>query len=362
MWITSSLSTALTPTVVALGNFDGIHEGHRRVIGPILKAVPSDSQSSQAVGDSVVSFNQLYLENCNFRDQENQFVFIEEASAISNVALDKMKEDASTYTTVVTFHPHPQEFFTGQPRKLLTPLNEKILQLRSLGIKQLVLLPFDRGLVDLSPQQFVEKILVQHLHTTRISIGEDFRFGRDRSGSALDLRAIAANFGIAVDIVSLQTSQGERISSSGIRQALQQGDLQRANRLLGDPYRLIGKVVSGQQLGRKLGFPTANLKLPSEKFLPCWGVYAVRVYLPHCRQTQKTVLGVMNIGCRPTVSNTEPTVEVHLLDWAGDLYGQNMIVSLERFLRPEQKFASIARLTAQIQADCALAREKLLTT
>lgn len=307
MWLTSSLAKALTPTAVALGNFDGLHRGHRRVIEPILHSTEH------------------------------------------------------AYATVVTFDPHPYEFFTGQTRALLTPLNEKVQQLTCLGVEQLVLLPFDGELAALSPQEFVEKILMQQLRSQHISVGEDFCFGKQRSGTASTLQAIAANLGIAVTIVPLHTCEGERISSSSIRQALEQGDLKRVESLLGRPYALTGSVVKGQQLGRTIGFATANLQLPAEKFLPRQGVYAVRVFIEPASPVPPALssLGVMNIGYRPTVNGTYPTVEVHLLDWAGDLYGKTMTVQLEKFLRPEQKFNSLEALKAQIQIDCATARSIL---
>lgn len=295
MWITSSPTETLTPAAVALGNFDGVHRGHQRVIQPILNFVGA----------------------------------------------------IRTYATVVTFNPHPKEFFTGQARALLTPVNEKVQQLVELGVEQLVLLPFDRELAALSPQEFVEKILLQQLHAQQISVGEDFRFGKGRSGTACELQAIAATYDIPTTIVPLQTCVGERISSSSIRQALQQGDLECARTLLGRPYKLVGSVIQGQQLGRTIGFPTANIQLPPEKFLPRQGVYAVRVLLEDV-----TELGVMNIGLRPTVNGTSPSIEVHLLDWSGDLYGKTITVHLEKFLRPEQKFASLEALKQQIQADC----------
>lgn len=321
MWITSSPAKSLTPSAVALGNFDGVHRGHQKVIQPVL------------------NFAGASLHN---------------------------------YATVVTFNPHPQEFFTGQSRALLTPVNEKVQQLLRLGVEQLVLLPFDQELAALSPQQFVDNILVQQLSSQRISVGEDFRFGRSRGGNATELQAIAATYGIPVTIVPLQTCEGERISSSSIRKALQQGDLQCANQLLGRPYTLIGTVVKGQQLGRTIGFPTANVQVPPKKFLPRQGVYAVRVLIAEGTQSiQEEVkipqlfnleseqlsdfVGVMNIGYRPTVDGTNPTVEVHLLNWCGDLYGKTITVQLEKFLRPEQKFASLEALKAQIQADCAIA-------
>ncbi len=345
-----SIETALTPTAIALGNFDGVHRGHQQVIRPILaRQIPSNGQQTT--------------------DQRQP-----------------------GHPTVVTFNPHPQEFFSGEKRTLLTPLTEREQILRSLGVGQLVVIPFDRTVAAMSPQEFVEQILVQQLQATDISIGENFHFGCQRSGTAADLKAIAATFGIEVTIVPLESCQNERISSSGIRAALLGGDLETANRLLGRCYTLTGKVVAGQQLGRTIGFPTANLQLPPEKFLPCHGVYCVKVSLleeggegegemgrwgegeqgeqgkqgkqgknfqlhTSHNTSHSYIAGVMNIGQRPTVDGTTTTVEVHLLDRSPDLYGQVLTVSLEKFLRPEQKFANLAALKDQIAADCAAARE-----
>lgn len=265
MWVTSSLTTALTPTAVALGNFDGVHRGHQQVIKPVL---PSSAIETQLVGIPPRIEGQIELQE----------------SPIDSIAPRReglLKADATgcPYPTVVTFNPHPQEFFSGQPRALLTPPDEKAIHLRSLGVEQLVLLPFDRELANLSPQQFVEEILVRQLQSTCISVGQDFRFGYKRAGTAADLQAIAATYGIQVNIVPLQICEGERISSSAIRQALSEGDIQQANRLLDRCYTLTGIVVQGQQLGRTIGFPTANLNLPAEKFLPRQGVYAVQVFI-----------------------------------------------------------------------------------
>lgn len=304
MQIISSLDTIQTPTAIALGNFDGIHLGHQQVIQPILHGLNADGKP-----------------------------------------------------TVVTFCPHPQEFFSGRQRLLLTPIAEKAAFLQSLGVEQLVLLPFDRTLASLTPQEFVEKILVQQLQVQFISVGQDFCFGHKRSGTTQDLQAIAARFNIPVNIVSLFSFEGDRVSSSSIRQALDQGDLPAANRLLGRHYAITGEVVYGQQLGRTLGFPTANLKLPPEKFLPRLGVYAVQV--AGVKGEGILYPGVMNIGFRPTVDGLQQTVEVHVLDWSGDLYGKPLTVSLEKFLRPEQKFASLDDLRAQIYRDAEMARSLL---
>jgi riboflavin kinase / FMN adenylyltransferase len=350
--IRSLTETVLVPNAIALGNFDGIHLGHRQVLQPIL-------QASAVVGCTSSSASQ-----------------------------DSIRDREYPYATVVTFDPHPQEFFSGQSKQLLTPLPEKVKLLERLGAEQLILLPFDRELAALSPQQFVEDILVRQLQATRISVGKDFRFGCKRAGTAEDLKAIAATFDIEVLIASLKICQDRsiRISSSLIRQALAEGDLHQANRMLGRSYTLTGKVVTGQQIGRTIGFPTANLQLPPVKLLPRYGVYCVRVdfeeeklsqspipnpqsshtpaslhpsHTPHTPQS--SIPGVMNIGCRPTIEGNAPTIEVHLLDWNGDIYGQTLTVSLEEFLRPEQKFASLDALKTQIQEDCDRAR-KILTS
>jgi len=289
----------LKPTAIALGNFDGIHLGHKQVLQPIF----NQSSSSRRL-----------------------------------------------IPTVASFDPHPQEFFTGKAKKLLTTLPEKTYHLQKIGIEQLVLLPFNHKLAELTPESFVEKILVNQLDCRLISIGEDFRFGHNRAGTALDLAGIADRFNIPVNIVCLTKCQSPfsvRISSSLIRQALEEGDLTQVAKMLGRPYILTGVVVKGQQLGSKIGFPTANLEVSPEKFLPKIGVYSVGVLIDN-----QEYLGVMNLGCRPTVEGKNLTIEVHLLDWHGDLYGKNLSVTLLKFLRPEQKFSSLDALKAQIALDC----------
>jgi riboflavin kinase / FMN adenylyltransferase len=360
--VTYSLASISTPTAVALGNFDGLHLGHRQVIQPVLR---QDVSALRMAG----------------RSARRSLEVAQEEQAKAEVALLPTASRSQPYATVVTFHPHPREFFTGQSRPALTPIDEKVALMQAIGVEQLVLLPFNCELASLNPQDFVENILIQQLQARRISVGQNFCFGRQRSGTVADLQAIAANFGVEVVIVPTQNHDSERISSSAIRQALQAGEITFANRLLGRPYRLIGQVVEGQQLGRKLGFPTANLHLPPEKFLPRLGVYGVRVGMSDpmdddfpesqeksinsgdggsalTKQTQG-LPGVMNVGCRPTVAGTQLTVEVHLLDWSGDLYGKILTVDLETFLRPEQKFSSLDELKAQIQVDCIAARETL---
>ncbi|MBW4559689.1 MAG: bifunctional riboflavin kinase/FAD synthetase [Mojavia pulchra JT2-VF2] len=379
VWVASSSKLALTPTAVALGKFDGVHLGHQRVIQPVLQQAWREVQGQA----SCVSVSSSQSEAQNFREDEEN---LQELSPLNPTTPAPQQENSlastheHTYSTVVTFHPHPQEFFSGQPRTLLTPLDEKVEQLRSLGIEQLVLLPFDKELSALSPEDFVEKILVQQLRCQRLSVGQDFCFGKQRTGTARDLQLLAAKYDIPVTIVPLQTYTGSDnppadsscvnialtqeppISTSRIRQTLENGDITSANLLLGRPYTLFGVVIQGQQLGRTIGFPTANLQLPKDKFLPRQGVYAVRGSILNATPNATApipYLGVMNIGNRPTVNGTEPSVEVHLFDWSGDLYGKKLAVQLVKFLRPEQKFSSLEALKTQIQLDCAIAREVL---
>ncbi|MCS7030160.1 MAG: bifunctional riboflavin kinase/FAD synthetase [Gloeomargarita sp. SKYG116] len=294
MWIPPTPDQVLTPTAIALGNFDGLHRGHQAVIAPVV-------------------------------------------------------QHPDAWATVVTFQPHPAEYFSGQPRALLTPLTEKQAILERWGVQQLVLLTFDRELAQMSPEAFVHDVLHGQLQAKHISVGADFCFGRGRQGNAQLLRQLGELLGIVVTIVPEQTMDGERISSSRIRELLLQGHVEAVEHLLGRPYELMGEVIPGRALGHRIGFPTANLQLPARKFLPRQGVYCVEVLAPGWTQPQP---GVMNLGYRPTVDGQTLTAEVHLLRWRGDLYGQELRVQLRHFLRPEQKFPSIAALQAQIQQDC----------
>jgi riboflavin kinase/FMN adenylyltransferase len=257
--------------------------------------------------------------------------------------------------TVVTFYPHPKTFFSGQVRAWLTPLSEKAACLRQLGVRQLILLPFNAELAHLSPRVFVEEILLKRLRACHISVGNDFRFGHQRAGDVSLLKSLAEQQGTQVTVVELAHMGGYRISSSRIRQALCVGDMVTVQQLLGRPYWITGRVVQGQQLGRQLGFPTANLQVTPDKFLPRTGVYSVRVYGINEGIADTSLPGVMNLGVRPTVEGQTQTLEVHLLNWQGDLYGKQLTVALMNFLRPEQRFDSLEHLKAQIQADCAAA-------
>jgi len=321
--VVSSTTEVLTPTCIALGNFDGVHRGHQQVI------LPAVSQGRR--------------------------------SPVMIAANDTNSRSHRPIPTVVTFDPHPREFFSGNTKRLLTPLPEKVQALERLGVEQLVLLPFDRELASLTPEEFVVQVLIHKLQTQTVSIGVDFCFGRDRSGTATDLKAIAARYGVDVQIAPLYQENSQRISSSAIRESLKSGAIHHANALLGRPFSLQGKVIQGQQLGRTIGFPTANLDIPSTKFLPKYGVYSVQAQGSKLKETQ---WGILNIGHRPTVDPTtnNPTIEVHLFDFAQDIYGEMLSLHLLHYLRPEQKFASIQALQDQIQRDCDQTQQLLQLT
>ncbi len=346
MWITSSLTTAITPTAIALGNFDGVHLGHQAVIGSV---VPTASKAAPPFSTGISDQTGAALRGLSNR-QRVQASGVNPTQAAGTLV--------TPIPTVMTFFPHPQEFFSRQARPLLTPLPEKAAQISRLGIEQLVLLPFDQHLANLSPEDFVESLLIDQLRVTSISVGKDFCFGYRRQGSVDDLKTLAARYGVQVHITPLTCLGTERISSSRIRQALATADLETVRALLGRPYSLTGRVVQGQQLGRTLGFPTANLLLPAEKFLPQTGVYSV--WVQGATQTPYDLVpAVMNLGTRPTVKGLALIAEIHLLNWAGNLYGKTLDVHLHSFLRPEQKFDSLADLKTQIQRDCQQALEEL---
>ncbi len=182
-----------------------------------------------------------------------------------------------------------------------------------------------------------------------------FHFGKDRQGNTQNLQEIAKNFGIQVIITNQYLFDQDRISSSRIRQALLDGNVAIATELLGRPYQIIGKVIYGNQLGRTIGFPTANIEYPPDKFLPKFGVYVVKVKID-----DNLVNGVMNVGLRPTIGDVLPTVEVHLLDWHRDIYGRTITIKLLEFLRGEQRFPDLIALQNQIAIDCENARKWLI--
>jgi riboflavin kinase/FMN adenylyltransferase len=298
---------AKRPTAIALGSFDGLHRGHRRVI---------DAVSRAEVG----------------------------------------------VPTVVSFWPHPREVLFGETRLRLDLPREKLALLEPLGIRQLVLVPFDRELAMLSPDAFVARVLVKSLDTRRIAVGRNFRFGVGRSGDAEDLARLGAANGIEVIVCPTLEDESGRLSSSRIRTALAAGRIEEARGLLERPYRFSGQVVQGRGLGRQLGWPTANLRVDGRKFLPMEGVYAawVRCGEASVDAGEPPLPAVMNLGPQPTIDPDSPSaVEVHLLEGGRDLLGRWLTVEPRHLLRRQQRFASGAELATQIGADARRARHLL---
>ncbi len=353
------MTTAITPTAIALGNFDGVHLGHQAVIKQVLPDPTPPQLSLQMPLDSAVAPGPPPLPATPLQGFSQRLgLSPEQARSTAGLTRYASRGLATPVPTVMTFFPHPQEFFSGRSRPLLTPLTEKAAQISRLGVGQLVLLPFNAALAELSPEAFVETLLVKQLRAKHISVGKDFCFGKNRQGTVDDLKILAQRYDVTVHVASFVNLGSERISSSRIRAALTEADLTTAESLLGRPYSLSGRVVQGQQLGRVLGFPTANLSVPPDKFLPCYGVYSVWVQGAATIPGQ-ALPGVMNLGLRPTVDGLRPTVEVHLLHWSGDLYGKTLQVFLQHYVRPEQKFESLDALKTQIHQDCQVALTSL---
>ncbi|QJD29977.1 bifunctional riboflavin kinase/FAD synthetase [Methylococcus geothermalis] len=254
---------------------------------------------------------------------------------------------------IVLFEPQPREFFDpDQSPPRLMRLSEKLSRLADLPVDWVLLLRFDEKLANLAPEDFVRRILVERLHVRHLIVGDDFRFGRGRAGDHELLCRLGRLHGFTVSDTESVTVDGFRVSSTRVREALWRGDMAGAARLLGRPYALRGRVVHGDQLGRRLGFPTANIELRREN-IPVQGVFAVTM----SGISAEAWPGVANIGIRPTVSGSRKAMlETHLFDFTGDLYGRRVEVHLHHKLRDEMRFADIEDLKEQIARDAAAAR------
>lgn len=289
-------------TVLAIGAFDGLHLGHQALLAHV----------------------------------------IERATELECAA------------AVVSFEPLPRQVVSPLPLLRLQTAAAKIQQLDQLGLDQLLLLRFNRALMELTPAAFVESVLVRRMHAREVWVGPDFRFGRQRSGDVATLEALGEQHGFAVQRCQPTLSGQLRVSASTIRQALADSDFLLARQLLGRPFRFSRRVVRGRQLGRQLGFPTANLRWPSPA-APFSGIFAVRVSGRGLHHHP----AIASLGTRPTVGGTEPLLEVHLFDFDGDLYGQRIEVEFVAKQRDELKFDSLEALVAQMHADCDQARKLL---
>lgn len=284
------------PTIVTIGTFDGVHLGHKKILEQIIASAQS-------------------------RDCES---------------------------LVLTFFPHPRMVLQeGTEMKQLNTLNEKIALLESLGVDHLVVHPFDKDFSRLTAEDFVKQVLVDTFQIKKIIIGHDHRFGRNRTADINDLTEFGNNYGFEVEQISAEAINEVSISSTKIRTALSEGNIELANDYLGYEYSLTGIVSKGKQLGRTIGYPTANIHIEEEyKLIPQNGVYVAKSVL-----NGKTVYGMMNIGNRPTVEGTSLTIEINFFDFDQDLYGQKITVSLLKRMRDEQKFESLDALKNQLALD-----------
>ncbi len=249
----------------------------------------------------------------------------------------------------VTFLGHPEALLRGNAPGLINTTSDRKNLLRQLHIDAVVEMPFDRALMETTWQDFLA-MLVEERGAAGFVCGTDFRFGMGGQGTAQLLQQYCAERGLSCHLVEQQVLDGVRISSTHIRGLLEQGKVLDANRFLGHPHILAGTVLSGKQLGRTIGIPTANLSYPNELLKIPYGVYACKVCVDG-----KTYTAVTNVGVRPTVSGEGVTVESHLLDFSGDLYGKTAEVFFYDFIRPEQKFSDLVQLQAQIETDKATA-------
>lgn len=290
--------------VITVGTFDGVHAGHRQLIQRLIRLARQSGATS----------------------------------------------------TVVTFDPHPREVIHPDQGRhlLLTTMEERAELLGECGVDQMIVIPFDRAMSLMDSETFLEKVLYERIGCSQVLIGFDHHFGRDREGSIDTVRRLGQRLGFVVEEFPEQDVHSEKVSSSRIRKALSEsGDVELARTLLGRPYRLSGTVIRGDGRGRKLGFPTANLRLNNpRKVRPASGVYAVEAHVRGERHA-----GMMNIGQRPTFDATQTTMEVHILDLQADLYGVELRIDFLHRIRDERRFESVEALVAQLHRDRARTQE-----
>lgn len=287
---------ATKKTIVTLGTFDGVHIGHNAILDRICKAAQQEGLES----------------------------------------------------VILTFFPHPRLIVSNNyDIKLLNTMEEKSALLEKKGIQNFIIHPFDKIFSELSPRDFVTQVLVEKLNIQKIIIGHDHKFGKDRAADFNDLINFGKEFGFEVEEISAQQINEVSVSSTKIRNSLFEGNVSLANEYLGYPYVLNGKVVKGNQLGRTINFPTANIEIREDyKLIPKNGVYVVTVNV-----NNESVFGMMNIGVKPTLGENKLSIEVHLLNFDKDIYNQKIQVNVLERLRDEHKFESFEALKSQLQLD-----------
>lgn len=261
---------------------------------------------------------------------------------------------------LVTFEPHPRQFFApAAPAFRLMNAEARGHRLEKLGVEQVYELPFDAHLAGMEAESFVHEVLATGLGVSHVTVGSDFCFGKGRKGNVTTLRALGAQFGFGVTVAELVRFQGLEVSSTNIRAALADGRTRDAQAMLGHWHRIEGEVIHGEKRGRELGFPTANMAVDG-LHLPRLGVYAVRVDVLTGPQTG-TYGGAASLGVRPMFGENRPNLETFLFDFKGDLYGQHLSVAFIDYLRPELKFDGLPALIRQMDTDCQQARSILAT-
>lgn len=259
-------------------------------------------------------------------------------------------------SALMTFDPHPYTvIFPDRQLRLLTTIEERAQLVAELGIDLFIVVPFTREIMNSTAIEYMLRIR-RVVPLRELWVGDNFALGRNREGTVSRLQEIGRELGYTVKPLSRVQSDGEVISTSCLRELLGSGDVQRVNELLGRPFELRGVVEHGDERGKSIGFPTANLAIDLSRALPADGVYACRAYIG---QQEEPLLAVTNIGVRPTFGTLKRTVEAHLLDWSGDLYGESLRLQFVRYLRGEQKFTSLGGLVAQIARDAEQARTLL---
>ncbi len=299
----NNLTETVPPCVATIGFFDGVHHGHADLIHHV-------AQQAEAEG---------------------------------------------LQSAVITFDRHPRQVLAQVYQPLmLTTFDEKLRLLSHTPIKYCVVLPFTRELAAMSARQFMDEVLSRRLHVRHLVVGYDHRFGHDRSEGFADYVRYGRELGIAVDQWEVFKMRGQNISSSLIRRYLQEGEVLRAAECLGYYYELAGRVVGGHQMGRKMGFPTANIEADEGKLIPAPGVYAVKAFAEHSALPYKAM---MNVGVRPTFGGGDLSLEVHVFGLHQDIYGERLTVQFLHRLRQERCFDSVEELVRQLQADACMVKE-----
>ena len=286
----------IKPSIVTIGTFDGVHLGHQKILSKLV----SEGKKSK-------------LE-----------------------------------TIVLTFFPHPRKILNPSIQlSLLNTQSEKIELFKSSGIDNLITQKFNKDFSEYSAEKYVQKILVNKLKIKKILIGYDHRFGKNRDAGIKELKTLGVKYNFDVIEISAKEKNNIFISSTKIRNALFNGKLNIANSYLGYDYKITGKIIKGNSIGRKIGYPTANLQVfDKDKLIPKRGVYLVYTKLEN-----KVIHGMMNIGIKPTIKNKEESIEVHLFDWKKDIYDKSIDIFLKKFIREEKKFKSLDKLADQLKID-----------